>query len=99
MKPQDELRWKNRFRGLLQTLRVITPALVSRPIHERTQYKHPARVRKTKGGTPPIDYTVVELARDLELAIRRAEGELGEGENPIADAIPLYFQIKRIMNI
>ncbi len=58
-------------------------------LEDRTQYKHKHKSIKRKGGSPPIDFSIVEMKVDLERAIREGNTEAVR---------TLYFKLNRIIN-
>ena len=55
---------------------------------ERTQYVHDHKAMKRKGGSPPKDFTAIEMFVDLQRAV---EADL------LDEALPLYFQLKKML--
>lgn len=55
---------------------------------QRVQYTHKHQSAKVKGGSPPKDYTAVEVLVDFRKAMDSSKFE---------DAIPLYFSLKRMI--
>lgn len=80
-----------RARGLLKFLSDPDnfAGLQVRSPDDRTRYKHKHKQYKRRGGSPPVDYLIVELKVDLEIAIR---------EEDDAEVLSLYFQINRMLN-
>lgn len=69
--------------------RLTTDDLVSiTPISEKIQFKHVHKSMKKKGGSPPKDYTAVEIKCDLEIALKT---------NNYEEALPLYYTLKRML--
>lgn len=56
---------------------------------EKVQYKHKHKSIKRHGGKPPADYTAVELLIDFKIAMKAKSYE---------EAIPVYYQLKRMLN-
>lgn len=55
---------------------------------EKTQYKNKHKSRKIKGGSPPKDYTAVEMLIDFKQAMK---------EQNFEEAVPLYYSLKRLL--
>ena len=56
------------------------------PSGEKTQYTHSSKMMKTKGGTPPKDYSLAEDLIDLQRFVR-----IGD----YTSALPYYFRLSR----
>jgi len=55
---------------------------------ERTQYVHDHKAMKRKGGSPPKDFTAIEMFVDLQRAV---------DDEKYTEALPLYFALKKML--
>ena len=64
-------------------------AMLPVDLGKKTQYTTPHQPKKKKGGAPPADYLALEDFIDLGIHLDRGQ---------YADAIPLYYRLKKLLN-
>ena len=83
--PNEKLR-----KAARELLTYLTPEAIAQtnPEREKTEYKHSRPAKKRKGGSPPLDFSIVDMKLDLELALK------SNNDQNIALA---YYPLKRLV--
>lgn len=69
---------------------ITTPFSSVRGLGDNNQFlkRGPGKIPKSHGGSPPFEYTVVEMLADLQIHLDKEEDE---------KVAPLFFALKRIL--